>query len=358
MKNYFFNALSIFVKRILLIIILSFICQFFVYAQAVYVDSNYGNDDNKGTLDSPLYSIHRAMELIRSKDNNIYIMKISPGIYILEHHVSISTGKDLTKKRIIIEASILPDDSTWTPEKMPVIISTAKKGELTEFYNFVVAFLINESHVTIRGLKFHGYFYPNTRYFPIARFNKAKEDLSVEQCMFVGDKEASHIQVGIIAHGNKIKIDHCVFYNAKNAVVYWQDSGIGYKTGNSFTNNIVYGAFQTAVWFAWPDKNFLFKNNIITNCKHAFIKNSFNKAKYIISNSIIVNNKFYQGVADNGVHPAEFEMFENNVVKDGKILLRLPDENVDKALPADYLHVVPGSQGYDIKAGIFNNKKL
>lgn len=237
---------------------------------------------------------------------------------------------------------------------MPVIISTAKKGELPEYYNFVAAFLINENRVTIRGLKFHGYFYPNTRYFPIARFNKAKTDLLVEQCMFVGDRDASHIQVGIIAHGDEIKIDHCVFYNAKNAIVYWQDSGNGSKTGNSFTNNIVYGAFQTAVWFGWPDNDFIFENNIITNCKYAIIKNSFNGTKYSMDNSIIVNNQFYQGIADNsGVRPGEFEINENNVSKEGEITLKLIAENVDEPLPVDYLHVVPGTHGYKIGAGLF-----
>ncbi len=346
--------LEILVKKPLFIILLFLFCQFGTSAQVVYVDCISGNDNNKGTIESPLHSIGKAAEIIKSRDNDIFIMKINPGIYVLDKHIPVYTEKEMTGKRIIIEANILPGDTSWIPEKMPVIISAAKKGELPEFYNFVAAFLINENHVTIRGLKFHGYAYPNTRYFPIARFNKAKADLSVEQCMFVGDKEASHIQVGIIAHGDEIKIDHCVFYNAKNAVVYWQDSGNGSKAGNSFTNNIVYGAFQTAVWFAWPDNDFLFKNNIITNCKHAFIKNSFNNTKYSIDNSYILNNQFYQGAADSsGVHPEEFTMNENNITKEGEIMLRLPAENVDDPLPVDYLHVIPGSAGFDIGAGLF-----
>jgi hypothetical protein len=354
MRINFLLLAKVFVKKTLFIILLFLTYQFTINAQAVYVDSNMGNDNNEGTEGAPLYSISKAAEIIRKQDNNIYIMKINPGIYILDHHVSVSTEKVMTHKRIIIRANILPGDTPWTPEKMPVIISAAKKGELSEFYNFVAAFLINETHVTIRGLKFHGYSYPNTRYFPIARFIKTKADLLVEQCMFVGDRDASHIQVGIIAHGDKVKIDHCVFYNAKNAVVYWQDSGTGTKTGNSFTNCIVYGAFQTAVWLAWPDNDFLFKNNIITNCKYAWIKNSFNNTKYSADSSFIVNNKFYQGVADDsGVHPGEFIMNENNISKEGKITLRLIADNVDEPLPVDYLHVVPGTQEYNIIAGLF-----
>lgn len=355
-KN-FLTSKKMFVKKAFLIILLFLFYQFSNSAQVVYVDCNTGNDNNKGTIESPLYSISKAAEIIQSKNNEIFTMKINPGIYVLDKHVPVYTEKEMTGKRIIIEANILPGDTSWTPEKMPVIISAAKKGELPEYYNFVAAFLINENHVTIRGLKFHGYFYPNTRYFPISRFNKAKKDLLVEQCMFVGDKEASHIQVGIIAHGDEVKIDHCVFYNAKNAVVYWQDAGTGSKTGNSFTNNIVYGAFQTAVWLAWPDNDFLFKNNIILNSKHAFIKNYFNRTKYSIDNSYIVNNQFYQGIADSsGVHPEEFAMNENNIIKEGKITLRLPSENVDEPLPVDYLHVIPGTTGFDIGAGLFKKQ--
>jgi hypothetical protein len=284
-------------------------------------------------------------------------MKINPGIYVLDSHVSVSTQKVMTDKRIVIEAAILPGDWLWKPEKMPVITCKGKKGQVAVDYNFVAAFLVEESHVTIRGIKFHGYFYPNTRYFPIARFNKQKTDLLVEQCMFVGDRHASHIQVGVMAHGNEIKIDHCVFYNAKNAAVYWEDSGNGNKTGNSFTNCIVYGAFQCAVWFAWPDNDFVVKNNIITNCKHAWIKNNFNTTKYTIENCIIVNNQYYQGVtSDTGVIPGAFEMNEINITKEGKISLRLMDENTDAALPVDYLHFMPNTLGYDLGAGLFKNK--
>ena len=165
-------------KNLLLISFLIFICQFTVLAQAVYVDSNTGDDKSPGTKEAPVLSIQKAAEIIGSQDNDIYTMKINPGIYILDSHVSVTTKKEMTDKRIIIEASILPGDTSWTPEKMPVIASTAKKGELPESYHFVASFLINESHVTIRGIKFHGYFYPNTRYFPVARFNKTRDHCS------------------------------------------------------------------------------------------------------------------------------------------------------------------------------------
>ncbi|MCX6302785.1 MAG: hypothetical protein NTW82_11430 [Bacteroidia bacterium] len=331
-------------------------CYLTVLAQAVYVDSNIGNDKNPGTKEAPVFSIDKAAEIIRSRDNNIYIMKINPGTYILENHVSVTTEKDMTDKRIIIEASVLPDDKSWTPEQMPVIASKAKKGQIPDSYHFVVSFLIDESHVTIRGIKFHGYFYPNTRYFPIARFDKTKTDLTVEQCMFVGDENVSQIQAGIIAHGNEINIDHCVFYKLRNTVVFFQDSGDGIKTGNGITNSIIYGARQ-GVWTAWPDKDFKFENNVVSNCIHVWVKNYFNTTKsYSIDNCIIVNNQYYKVISDStgALVPGEFELKEKNVTKEGEISLRLI-ENIDQPLPIDYLHTIPGSLGYDIGAGLFKN---
>jgi hypothetical protein len=286
-------------------------------------------------------------------------MKLNPGIYVLESHIPVSTEKEMTDKRITIEASVLPDDKSWTPEQMPVIVSRSKKGEIPESNNFVVSFLIDENHITIRGIKFHGYFYPNTRYFPIARFNKTKTDLLVEQCVFVGDEDISQIQAGIIANGNEISVNHCIFYKLRNTVVFFQDSGDGIKTGNGITNSIIYGANQ-GVWTACPDKDFKFENNIVSNCKNFWVKNYFNTTKtYSIDNCLIVNNQYYRMIADSAglLVPGEFEIEEKNVTKTGEISLRTIKNDVDKPLPIDYLHIIPGTPGYDIGAGLFMNKK-
>ncbi|MCX6255755.1 MAG: hypothetical protein NTV31_14960 [Bacteroidia bacterium] len=350
-------------KNLFIISFLAFICHLTVHAQAVYVDNNIGDDKNPGTKESPVYSINKASEIIRSRDNNIYTMRINPGIYVLDSHVPVATEKEMTDKRIIIEASILPGDTSWTPEKMPVITSKAIKGEIPESYHFVVSFLIDENHVTIRGIKFHGYFYPNARYFPIARFNKTKTDLLVEQCMFVGETNSSQIQVGVIAHGNEIKVDHCIFYKVRNTVVFFQDSGNGIKNGNCLTNSIIFGANQ-AVWTSWPDKDFKFENNIVSNCRYVWVKNNFNPTKYSIDNCVIVNNQYYKGVPDSvRLSPGEFELNEKNVTKKGEISLRIIDNDdkpllsgVDKPLPIDYMHIIPGSLGYDMGAGLFKKR--
>jgi hypothetical protein len=177
--------------------------------------------------------------------------------------------------------------------------------------------------------------------------------------MFVGDENISQIQAGVIAHGNDVIIDHCVFYKLRNTVVFYQESGDGIKTGNGITNSIIFGAKQ-GVWTAWPDKDFKFENNIVSNCKHVWVKNYFNTAKsYSINNCIIVNNQYYKVISDSlgMLAPGEFEIKETNVIKEGEISLRLIENNVDKPLPVDYLHVIPGSLGYNMGAGLFKNRK-
>ena len=330
-----------------------------IHAQAVYVDSNVGSDNNEGTENAPLFSINKAAEIVERNDNNVYVIKVNPGIYVLKHHIKISTKKPTSNKRIIIEAAILPDDTVWTPEKMPVIKTISSAGEIMEKdlfikNNWITSFYINESRVTIRGLKFLGYDYPPNLYYPITRFNKEKTDLIVEQCMFLGDLQSSSIQVGVIAHGNSVKVDHCIFYNTNNAVVYWQSSGNEFKTGNSMTNCIVYGANVSSIWTASPDNDFVYKNNIVANCNFFWIKETSNTARYSIDRSIIVNNKHYLG--DGNLNLSDFSLDETNVIKEGNISLRMI-KTVFEPWPIDYLHVIPNTVGYNLKAGLFKLRK-
>jgi len=322
---------------------------------AVYVDSRIGVDSNPGTKESPVHSIARAAEVIRRRGTAIYAMKLLPGIHVLDKPVSLATEKDMTGKRIVVAAATLPDDPSWTPEKMPIVINSSNLGDFSaEMPSFVVSFSVDESHVTLEGIKFHGYSRPNSRYFPIARLNEAKTDLRVQRCMFVGDRNAAHLQVGVIAHGNEIKIDHCVFYYANNAVVFWRDAGDNIKSGNELTHSIIVGAGQSAVWTAWPDKDFAFRNNIVTRCKHVWIRNAANSSQYALEDCITVGNQYRTAVAhDDAVRPEPFDLAEHNVTNTGEIALRLVDD-MDQPLPRDYLHPLPGSLGHDLNAGLFN----
>jgi len=346
-------------KKTLLVSLSIFICHLVIHAQAVYVDSNIGDDKNSGTKETPVFSINKAAEIIRNRSNNIYVMKINPGIYVLDKHVLVNTEKSMTNKRIVIEATILPDDTTWTPDKMPVIITISTKGEIMEKDlwikdNWITSFYINVSHVTIRGLKFEGYNYPVHKYYPISRFNKEKTDLLVEQCMFLADKQSSVIQVGVIGHGSEIKVNRCIFYNVNNAVIYWEGSGNGIKTGNSMTNCIVFGASGCAIWTSFPNKDFVCKNNVVTNCNFFLIKEDTDTTTYTIDNCVIINNQYYSG--DGNLKPADFALNEINVIKEGNISLRMIN-TIFEPWPIDHLHVITDTLGCNIRAGLFKHEK-
>jgi len=340
--------------------LLTSMCLMNANSQAVYVDSKIGKDVNQGSKEAPVYSIGRAAEIIHCTDNDLCLMKINPGIYVLDEPVSISTKKPMEGKRIIVEAAILPDDPDWIPEKMPVIISTSKKGDLEGLdYHFVAALLVDASRVTIRGLKFPGYAYPNTRYFPIARFDMSLSDLRVEQCLFVGDENASHLQVGVMAHGDGVIADHCIFYNVRNSVVFWMSSGGRVKKGNGITNSIIYGSTQSGIWTASADSGFVFRNNIVANCLHFWIKNGNNPTVYSIENCFISNNRYFFAIPidDDKMNTEGFEIREYNVQKEGVLLLRPKGKATHYDLPVDYLHAIPGSPGYELGAGLFKSRK-
>ena len=128
------------------------------------------------------------------------------------------------------------------------------------------------------------------------------------------------------------------------------------SNNNDIRNSIIFGATQSGVWNADADKDFVFENNIVSDCKYAWIKNSYNTTKYSINNCIFVNNEHNQGIFGNEVVPREFDIEENNVIKEGTIALRPKDEVTHNPLPIDYLHIMPDTLGYDMGAGLFKTR--
>jgi hypothetical protein len=265
-------------------------------AQTIYVDTNNGNDKNEGTHKSPVQTIGKAAEIANECENNgSIVIKIASGLYNLTDKVVFNKDKYTEKNRLIIEAAVLPTDSFWNHEKMPVIMSTSLNSKNFGF-DCSIGINIEVNHVTIRGLLFIGNPNPNTSYYyAIGRSGKNLIDIEVTQCLFVGDSDIMPIQSGILAHGNRIKVTHCIFYKCKNSVVYYfanENKNIE-RFGSEMSNCIVYGSYESGIWTASPDKNFIFKQNIITNCKYAWVHNTDNKTKYTLEDCIITNNENY-----------------------------------------------------------------
>jgi len=305
-----------------------------VIAEVLFVNSINGDDTNPGTKEKPLKTIGKAAKLVNSsKKPGPTTIKVAPGVYALAETVVFENSRPYTKeKRLTIEATILPDEPQWKPVLMPIILPTAKpSGDKNDKGTYGLKIEMN--HVTIRGLKFLGHPIPDSKHWPIRRDGKNLKDLIVAQCLFMGDRYILPIQVAVIARGNGIVVDHCIFYNCKNAVVLWDAEG-SESRGCVMRYCIVDGAYTSGVWVTQTAEDFEFHHNIITRSKYAWMRDSSNRKKYRLQDCIITDNKHYSGKCDD----------------DWKL-------SKERERPRNYLHVVPGTVGSDLGAGLFKKTK-
>lgn len=320
-------------------------------AQVVFVDAVKGNDEANGTITDPLASLEKAVALASDFTGKGQVtIKIYPGLCVLEDQLEIKTRKHVDDTlKYSLEAAIMPDDPDWQPGKMPVIQSISPDNSQTQFPH-AVGFLVSRNNVSFKGLKFLGNTNPNVLYYyPITRENDSYKGLEVSQCYFIGEKNSAPIQGGIWAHGAGTKIDHCIFYGCKNALLLFQSI-----KGFSVTNSIIYGAYEAAVWFGPYDSDFTFQNNIVSHCNYFWLRPEDTFPEYTFSNSMITDNKHYMGMYTRTglVEAKKNNHTETGIRKSGKIILTEVETN---GLPKDYLNLSPQLDGQDINAGIFKN---
>jgi len=176
-----------------------------VLAETIYVDARNGDDRNPGTIEKPVRTLGKAAQMVADKSQSgAATIKIAPGIYNLGESVVFDGTRPYTEEeRLVIEASILPDEPQWKPDLMPVILSTQdprKQGRfdsLTETYGLE----IRVSHVAIRGLKFLGNPLTRNWHCCLSRTGEGLDDLLVTQCMFIGNKDVADIYCAALATG-------------------------------------------------------------------------------------------------------------------------------------------------------------
>lgn len=327
-----------------------------VIAKTLYVDSRNGNDTNPGTKEKPLSTMGQAAIMVNSRtEAGPTTIKVAPGIYNLTKSVVFENSRPYTEKdRLLIEATVLPDEPEWKPALMPVILSTEDPrkvenlGRLTETYSLKIKI----SHVTIRGMKFLGNPLLHNWHCCVSRIGTNLEDLLVTQCMFVGDKDSLNIYCATLATGDRFVLDHNIFYNCHACVVFWDGAeGIPGKA-NTMRYCIVDGAYISGVWTCQTAEDFEFHHNVVTRSEYFWMrKRTENPRKYRVHDCIVTNNKYYSGYGvesgPTGQTGPEVTYEEKNVIKEGKIVL----EKNKKA--RNYLHVVPGTLGSELGAGLF-----
>lgn len=324
-----------------------------LHAQTVYVDAVKGREEAAGTAADPLLSIEKAVTLAGSFTGDEPVnIKLAPGLYIVAHEMIIKTAKTANdQSKFTIEAMTMPDDPDWQPEKTPVIQSGSSNNSNVQFTHSV-SFLVAKNNVSFKGLKFVGNPHPDVAYYyPITREDENLNGLEVSQCYFIGEKNSTRLQSGLWAHGAGIHVDHCIFYNCRNAMVLIK----GIKDF-ALTNSIIYGAYESAIWYGLSDAPFVFDHNIITHCNFFWVRPDKSQPAYTFSNSLITENDGYMGYIANDLIPAtESKLTEKNIQKTGKVLL--VEIKTEKQQPHNYLNLAPGSAGSDIPAGIFKKDK-
>jgi hypothetical protein len=327
-----------------------------LFAQAIYLNSRNGNDKNSGSRSQPLKTIAEAARRVNTNPGNAATTVIlSEGVYPLTETVVFNNDKFSVEKRLTIRAEVLPDDSNWTPQRMPIItaiiVGTPKPGDGEEARGLEV----EASHVTIEGLRFTGnpfYYYisgsQDRRYYPIRRDGKNLNDLLITQCLFAGNLDVLPIRVAVIANGHGLIVDHCVFYNCQNPVVFWEAEG-GVSYHNSMRYCFVYEANYSGVWTTDQTANdFDFHNNIIAHSHAGWIRDNKSTHQYLIHDCIFADNMRLTG--NGGDHTIDNDFLKmENVQLQGKIEIEKDQSK------KNYLQLKDGSEGAYLHAGLFKN---
>jgi hypothetical protein len=326
----------------------------FASAEEFYINARTGSDANPGNKAQPLKTIDEAARRINSgtaTEGTTIILQ--EGVYPLTETILFNNNTFTTESRLIIRAEILPDDTDWHPQRMPVITSVIPTLPVKGDGEIAKGLDIEVSHVTIQGVKFTGtpvYYYidgkQNRRYYPIWRSGKNLEDLVVTQCEFAGDVDLLPIRVAVIAKGHGLVVDHCVFLNCQNPVVFWEaDGGTSYHNAMRFC--LVYGSNYSGVWTTTNTADdFEFHNNIIANSGIVWIRDNNSVHHYQIHDCILTNNMNMTGNAGGNSVNSEF-LKMTNVQLNGTIQI---EKDQGKR---NYLQLKDGSFGSDLKVGLF-----
>jgi hypothetical protein len=369
------------VKKILLFVWIAF-CTQMVMAQNVttlYVNPSTGNDTNMGSKENPFKSLAAAVNKVNeSTGTEAVTILLSSGVYAFNETTIIQpTKRSFTKEnRLTIRAEILPDDAEWNTGSMPTIIHTMPLqdnwfGIKDKFGGSMYGIKIETSHITIQGLKILGapvVEHPKEgqiiRAYPISRTNPELDDLEITQCIFAGDEVTAPHHLGIIANGNGIVIDHCIFYHLKQAIVYWS----GKSTGHVMRNTLIYGGYGCGLWTSAIANDFVFENNVIANNNYAWIsqldRDENQKVKkdstpttprtilYQVNNSLFAGNKKMTGTGGGpqlnfkDIDPILLK-FNNTKITEKPIELNLDDKS------RYFMHPTKGSEAATYGVGLF-----
>jgi hypothetical protein len=133
--------------------------------------------------------------------------------------------------------------------------------------------LIETSHVSVRGLRILGLAMIESpqpglirRLYAVSRLRKDLVDLQISQCLFVGEETTTPNHVGIIANGNGVIVENCVFRGLKISAVFWTPG----SSGHAMRHCVCDGLYGSAVWTAGITSDFEYRNNVVVNSNYVW----------------------------------------------------------------------------------------
>lgn len=326
-----------------------------------------GNDLNSGTKEQPLKTLNKAADLVNlANGKGAITVYLAEGIYGLDATITFHPANwhFTREQRLTIRSESLPDDADWDPGKMPVIVSTMPlnfkpNGNIDPLGGTSYGIQIETEHVTIQGLRVLGtpvHERPKNgmvrRNYPIVREGRNLDDLRITQCLFIGDKQAIPNHLAILASGQGVVVDHCVFYHCKDAIVFWFSDEPARNC--EVHHNLFIGNYGANIWSWSAAEDLKFYNNVVTGTNVFWILNKDEKASFSLSNSLISG---YNELVNKGGGPAGFgDKADPSKLKLGKDVIINRDGNLqieEDPIKRNYLHIVSGTSGANLNAGLF-----
>jgi len=327
-------------------------------AEGLHINAKTGNDANPGTQIQPLKTLGEAARRINaSYKKEAATVLVAEGVYQLTETVLFNNNKFTSENRLVIRAEVMPDDAGWTPQQMPIVAMMVAGIPATGDGEEIRGLQIEASHVTIEGLRFTGspvYYYIDGRQarrpYPIWRDGQNLDDLLVTQCLFAGNVDVMPIRVAIIANGHGLVLDHCVFFNCQNSVVFWDAEG-GTSYHDAMRYCLVYSGNYSGVWTTGSTADdFEFHHNIIAGGQTAWISDKSGH-HYLAHDCIFAGNTTVTKYSDeSGVTDA---VTGNGFLKTTNVQLTGAIEIEKDQSKNNYLQLKEGSFGSELKAGLF-----
>jgi hypothetical protein len=353
--------------------------------ETIYVNARTGVDSNPGTKGRPIRTLSAAAARINGiTEAGPNTIVLEEGVYAVSETAVFKPTRAYTRTdRLSIRAAVLPDDPDWHTGKMPTLIHTmplSKEwlGRPDPFGGVAYGMQIETSHVTIQGLKILGMpivEHPEPRaihrVYAIGRNDDKLDDLEIKQCLFAGDEVTNPSHLPILVRGTGLVLDHCLFYNVKQPVVYWTPG----STGHAMRNCLIHGSYACSIWTSGIANDLDYRNNIVSSCNYVWIAQGARSSRaetgqtsqppagampaqsaepvhYRVRDSFFAGNKKYTGSGAGpalnfrDIDPSFLELIDTKVTEQ-PILLELDQTK------RNYLHPVAVSDAARIGAGLF-----